>query len=92
MEDDLTGLCIVAGFAVGLVLVALPYFQTFTVRDKVAYVHSITVEVSGSPQELSVVVDAVCAGENFLLAVVIAVSHHYVMVAAAPAGSISVEG
>ena len=66
---------------------ALPYLKSLAVGDKVTDVHSVTVQVSRCPEELSVIVDAACSREYLLLTVIVTVGCHYIMVAAAPAGS-----
>ena len=91
MEDDLTGFRIHAGFAVGFIFVANEELQTLPIRQQIAQMHGISVMLTGRPEEFTVIVDRRSAHKDLLLAVVIGISDHDIMVAAAPAGSILIE-
>ena len=83
MPDYLTVSAVNEGNTVLSVLVADKHFLTLVIRVEVADVHSVAVELLCGPEELTVVVVSACAHADFLLAVVVEVSDHYVMVAAA---------
>ena len=91
MPDYLTVSAVNEGNAVLAVLVAEEDLYSLMFWVEVADVHSVTVELLCGPEELAVVVKGARAHADLLLAVVVEVSHHYVVVAAAVCGVALVE-